>query len=298
MDPSQPSPSTAQREAIEFRHSASLPGIEVLDALNTAHKFHWFHTAFGVGLPTTWHGEIRYRQRQQAVGPGMALCTAPGELSTMPRITHKGTFNALMFEPEVFLSYATEHQVDAQSLEWRVISGQASTHLARRFASFLAVLGPNANPMELQSSLVDVFEALVQELLVDGGRSPGKVSRRSVERMREMLHSSEGTHLDLNTLAEQAGMTRYQALRAFKGRYGLPPHAYQLCAQLGQARDLLRSGRSATDVALVCGFSDQSHFGRHFKRVFGVTPGTYAKAHRAPRSRGELTALHASDRRG
>jgi AraC-like DNA-binding protein len=112
------------------------------------------------------------------------------------------------------------------------------------------------------------------------------------------LHSSDGTMLDLSTLAATAGMTRFQVLRSFKQRYGLPPHAYRLCAQLGRACDLLRAGRSATEVAMECGFADQSHFGRRFKRIFGVTPGTYAKAKVEARHRNALAALSASDRKG
>jgi AraC-like DNA-binding protein len=45
------------------------------------------------------------------------------------------------------------------------------------------------------------------------------------------------------------------------------------------ARRLLLDGVSAADVALRCGFADQSHFNRHFKRFNAVTPMQYAHAH-------------------
>jgi AraC-like DNA-binding protein len=291
--------SVSNQESIGFRRAHSLPGVEVLDALNTGHRFRWFHTAIGFGMPTTWHGVIQYRGRQQELEPGKALCTAPGELSAMPRILNAGSFNALMIEPDAFQSYAAEHGIRVRAPEWRASIPRTSPGLARRFASFLRLLEPHTSPMELQSSVVDLFEAWAAEVL-DGGQ-PGagrNLDRRTPERLREMLHSSDGTKLDLSTLAATAGMTRFQVLRSFKQRYGLPPHAYQLCAQLGRARDLLRGGRSATEVAMECGFADQSHFGRHFKRIFGVTPGTYAKAKVEARHRNALAALSASDRKG
>jgi AraC-like DNA-binding protein len=34
------------------------------------------------------------------------------------------------------------------------------------------------------------------------------------------------------------------------------------------------------DIAAVCGFSDQSHFGRVFKRTFGLTPGAWRRSPR------------------
>jgi len=98
--------------------------------------------------------------------------------------------------------------------------------------------------------------------------------------MRECLNE-EGLHVDLETLAKRAGLSRFQALRAFKQRYGLPPHAYQLALRIGHARKLLREGATAADVAARCGFADQSHFTRHFKRINGVTPAQYARAEMA-----------------
>jgi AraC-like DNA-binding protein len=33
------------------------------------------------------------------------------------------------------------------------------------------------------------------------------------------------------------------------------------------------------EVAAEAGFADQAHLGRHFKRVVGVPPGAYQRAH-------------------
>jgi len=285
-------PPTVPKDLFRLRRSVSLPGVEVFDAINNGQRVNWFHTAFGLGIPTTWQGDIHYRGRQQTVGPGMALCTSPGELHTMSRVHRAGTVNALMLEETVFFGYTAEHGVDTRAIEWRVLAERTSQRLAQRFARFLAVLDADSNPMQLQSSLIEVVEAMTCELLVSGERRVAGVSTAAVRRMREMLHSSEGVKLDLETLAASAGMSRFQALRAFKQQYGLPPHAYQICAQLGRSRELLRSGQSAAEVAHECGFADQSHFGRAFKRAFGLTPGSYARGNR-PRSIASDTAERA-----
>jgi len=285
-------PDARPGERIGFRRSASVPGLEVLDAVNTAHRFNWFHTGFGIGVPLSWVGEIRYRGQQATVGRGEALCAAPGEMHTMPRIHVPGTFNAVMVEERVFADYAAEHGIDVRRIEWRILTGQISARFAQRFAAFLRVLGPEANALELQSSLVDLFEAVVGDLLSGSARAVATPSPLGVRRMREILHSHEGERIDLESLAAQVGMTRFQALRAFKRRYGLPPHAYRVATQLAAALPLLRSGHPAADVALACGFADQSHFGRAFKRLFGLTPGAYAKSGRVKSS-----ALEFAERR-
>ncbi|MGL9736415.1 MAG: helix-turn-helix transcriptional regulator [Symbiopectobacterium sp.] len=64
-------------------------------------------------------------------------------------------------------------------------------------------------------------------------------------------------------------------LRQFKALVGIPPHAYQVQAWLRKAKTLMLHGHTLAMVSSQCGFSDQSHFARHFKNAFGATPGSF-----------------------
>jgi AraC-like DNA-binding protein len=55
------------------------------------------------------------------------------------------------------------------------------------------------------------------------------------------------------------------------------PSAYQMCLRIADAQRALREGATPSNVAVALGFSDQSHFGRHFKRAVGMSPGEYAR---------------------
>lgn len=45
------------------------------------------------------------------------------------------------------------------------------------------------------------------------------------------------------------------------------------------AKELLRSSPlSLAEIALACGFADQSHFTRAFARLVGMTPGAWRRA--------------------
>ena len=79
----------------------------------------------------------------------------------------------------------------------------------------------------------------------------------------------------IGQVARRAGMSREGFSRRFAKRFGMPPHAYWLAGRLNQARRLLREGEALAAVAAETGFADQSHFGRWFRRAFGVTPGRY-----------------------
>ena len=134
--------------------------------------------------------------------------------------------------------------------------------------------------MPLQTSMVELIEGLASEL-IDGRESPclqPHPSAIAADRVRECLHYEDGPGMDLETLAAKTGLSRYQVVRAFKRRYGVPPFSYQLVVRVGRAQRLMKEGLRPAEAAAECGFADQSHFTRHFKRQLGVTPSQYVLA--------------------
>ena len=76
--------------------------------------------------------------------------------------------------------------------------------------------------------------------------------------------------------------TLFHFARQFKTATGHPPHDYLIRLRVDRAQELIRQrGREWTLAAIAheCGFADQSHMARHFKRVLGVSPGEFADAH-------------------
>lgn len=81
----------------------------------------------------------------------------------------------------------------------------------------------------------------------------------------------------IEDLAAKSGMTREAFTRRFAREFGIAPHAFRLVQRLNKARQDLQTGAAPASVAADHGFADQSHLGRHFRRVFGISPGTYRK---------------------
>ena len=78
-------------------------------------------------------------------------------------------------------------------------------------------------------------------------------------------------------MAAVARLSPYHFARQFKAATGLPPHQYVIARRVERAKQLLQGGGdfSLAEVAAHAGFSDQSQFSHHFKRIVGVTPGQF-----------------------
>jgi len=105
-----------------------------------------------------------------------------------------------------------------------------------------------------------------------------QIDKKHLLLVKQFLDEHPAADISLEELANLAGISACHLLRQFQRYFGLPPHTYQIQSRLRLAKKLIRQGLKILDVALDCGFHDQSHFHRHFKRAMGITPGTYAKA--------------------
>jgi AraC-like DNA-binding protein len=100
-----------------------------------------------------------------------------------------------------------------------------------------------------------------------------------IERARTILDGDICDNRSLDDVARQVGISSFALIRGFTKTFGLPPHTWRMQARARAAALRLSRHEELAQVAPSCGFVDQSHLARVFKRVFGVTPGQYRSMH-------------------
>lgn len=138
---------------------------------------------------------------------------------------------------------------------------------------------------ELTDSRDGLAEASV--LLMEGirrgrGANPQSASQW-LDIVREQIDDVPHEPVSIAALAREAGVSPTHLTRRFRSAYGLSVTAYRNLRRVQRAiRQLAQVDTSLVDVAIDCGFHDQSHFTHHFRSVTGTPPGAWRRNLAAP----------------
>ena len=107
----------------------------------------------------------------------------------------------------------------------------------------------------------------------------GGLASWQVRRAKEILCANLDGSVPLKEVARECRLSVSQFSRAFRRTMGVAPHKWLLTRRVEVAKDRLRDNQlSLPDVALACGFADQSHLTRVFTRIVGLSPGAWRRA--------------------
>jgi AraC family transcriptional regulator len=115
---------------------------------------------------------------------------------------------------------------------------------------------------------VEVFRRPVQ----------GGLAAWQERRAKEMLASDLAGSTPLREVAAACELSTTYFSRAFRKSTGLAPYGWLIQARLDAAKAMLaKRDIPLAEIALACGFADQSHFTRVFTRRVGVSPGAWRR---------------------
>ena len=146
-------------------------------------------------------------------------------------------------------------------------------HLGR---AALALLDQDGSPFALDCLMQSLAAHTLQQY--GGGKSSLPPSARGLPRKllrlaQEVMEERLAGDLTVTELADLCGLSPSHFSRAFKQAPGFSPHRWMQIRRIERAKALLvEKTASLAEIALTCGFADQSHFTRTFSREVGESP--------------------------
>ena len=119
--------------------------------------------------------------------------------------------------------------------------------------------------------LLRQFTTLEPQILKTKG-----LPRSTQSQILEFIEANLATDISLEALANFTNFSTFHFCRLFKDTMGVTPHQYVIRRRIERAKKLLKhSDLKIVEIALACGFANQSHLSRHFRNLVGTSPKAY-----------------------
>ncbi len=231
------------------------------------------HKTFCIGAVDL--GEVLYRAggRRIRLAPGSLALINPETLhSCNPDQSGKRDWTMLFLDVDWCLKLQQSlWQVDVYCPVNTVLLKEGGIY--EQFVRTVELFIGQGDLLEKEQALAELGESVF--LKACEPRAPKEAPCLHIQGMKSMLGKNLDLDISMDRIAQTLGANPYTLLRQFKSAAGLTPHAFRLNCRIEHARKLLQQGRDISQVALACGFYDQSHFHRHFKAVTTMTPKAY-----------------------
>ena len=132
----------------------------------------------------------------------------------------------------------------------------------------------------IKKSAINNFLVLVNQFFLKRANKANisKCEDKTIRNTISYINAHFAEPLTLEMLAKNSFVSVNQLCKIFKNNFGTTVAKYIVSKRISEAKKLLSSGKSVSDTALMCGFTDYANFIRVFKKFVGVSPGKYAKS--------------------
>ncbi|KRB61472.1 AraC family transcriptional regulator [Rhizobium sp. Root708] len=259
--------------ADEIATAPVFPGIERIEARFHGNAFEPHrHDTYALGVTIKGIQTFSYRGERRFSLPGQVIVLHPDEEHDGGAGTDDGLhYRMLYLEPALLIECMDAAKAALPFVVDPVVNDEA---LAGTLLAALSELD-----RELDELFVDDFLTRVATMLAGHGRLPmrslGLIAWQRARRARDYLEDNLDRAVSSVELEKATGLDRFTLSRHFRAAFATSPHRYLLMRRLQKARLLIGAGEGLADVAAATGFADQSHFNRHFKKTYGMTPGQW-----------------------
>ncbi len=215
-----------------------------------------------------YRGELRYSE------PGTVVVLHPDELHDGQAGTEAGFgYRSVRVAPAEI-----QNALCGSPLPFVETGLSNSRRLAQTLTTLLSDLEHPLDQDERDDAMIELASELDR---LCGHRSTSRqMDYRAVKKAKLYIdeHILEG--FSLTALEREIDQSRWQLSKDFRSLLGTSPYRYLVMRRLDRARELLLRGKSFAAAAQACSFSDQSHFNRHFKKSYGMSPKAWLSSMR------------------
>ena len=227
------------------------------------------HDTYTIALTTHGVQQFRYRGSRLTSTPGRVIVLHPDE----PHDGQAGTDAGFAYRSVNIAPREIQRAIGRRVLPFvdpAVVDSPGLRSILERMTSVFET------PLDAPDCEDALFEVASELDRLAGNRQRSRpIDTTSVALAREYIDDRLLDGFDMVSLERATGRNRWQLSRDFRALLGTSPYRYLILRRLDRARRLLLSGRGLAETALACAFSDQSHFGRHFKQAYGISPGQW-----------------------
>jgi len=223
------------------------------------------HDADSVGLPISGHHVERIRGRETEHRLGDILYCPAGEAHS--QYFAPGGITKLMLTPTAESRDYLSHYLTLAEAPFR--RADELIPVALRLACEMRAPDPHSGL---------IADGLGFEILGHFARTSNGPARpaRWLASARDYVHANAFGPLSLACVARHVGRDPGELARSYRRLFGRSVGDDARAVRLSAAARLLTaSSQPIADIACECGYFDQAHFTRAFRRAYGVTPGAY-----------------------
>lgn len=236
-----------------------------------------FHDYYVIGFIQAGQRYLQCKQQEYIINPGDLLLFNPNDVHSCEQIDGKTLdYRSLNIQPEI---------MKRASLE--ITGRECYPHFSQsvlyhsELSSSLQKLYSIICEGEADFIKEELYLFFISQLIQEYGDSTISIDIQAepseFKPVCDYLESNFAKSITLDELSRLMNMSKYHFLRSFTRQKGISPYSYLITIRIGKAKKMLEQGISPLEVALRTGFSDQSHFSNHFKKLIGLTPRQYMR---------------------
>jgi len=238
-----------------------------------------FHDDYVIGYIEQGRRHVKCHNEEFIVNAGDVVIFNPYDPHACAQMDDRPLdYRSLNIQPEAMRHYALEITGEARLPRFTkaVMYDRELTDLIRELHRMIYNEQSDFKKEELMLLLI---EQLMYDYSDVNPKPSGQARGPSADiiAVSEYIDKHYMKSMKLDELSQLIGGSKYHLVRSFTREKGISPYSYMETIRIGHAKKLLERGITPSEVAYRCGFSDQSHFTKFFKKLIGLTPKQYMR---------------------